>query len=286
MLSEYILKKNNLFYLKSKNGKILGKYKTKKEAKERLKQIEYFKHNPVVNETEITTDFIQIHDELNPSFFDKDDNLKKVIRLKLLEIANYFVKFLSLPKDIKVEDVIFTGSMCNYNYTKQSDIDLHIIIDFESLEGDTDMIRDYFDDKKNLFNDRFNLIVKEHPIELYTQDLNQELDAKGIYSLLKGDWVKKPVKPKINIDKSLIRKKAKEIIKKIEDLVKNPDIEKISALKKEIKETRQKGLNTKEGEFSTDNLVFKLLRNMGYIEKLYDLETKNVDKELSLKEGL
>jgi hypothetical protein len=35
---------------------------------------------------------------------------------------------------------------------------------------------------------------------------------------------------------------------------------------------------------ATENLVFKLLRRNGYVEKLYDLPTEIIDKKLSMKQ--
>ena len=48
---------------------------------------------------------------------------------------------------------------------------------------------------------------------------------------------------------------------------------------------RKAGL-AEEGEFSVENLVFKKLRNEGVIGKLMDIRKEDVDKELSLGEGL
>lgn len=39
-----IKKEKSNYKVESKSGKNLGKYKTKKEAEKRLKQVEYFKH--------------------------------------------------------------------------------------------------------------------------------------------------------------------------------------------------------------------------------------------------
>ena len=57
----------------------------------------------------------------------------------------------------------------------------------------------------------------------------------------------------------------------------------IKKYKDKLKKYRTCGLQ-KEGEYSDENLVFKVLRRNGYIEKLYNFETEHVDKEYSLKE--
>ena len=60
------------------------------------------------------------------------------------------------------------------------------------------------------------------------------------------------------------------------------DLEK---LMDKIKKTRQSGLN-REGEYSYENLTFKLLRRNGYIKKLIDLKKNFTDKKLSIDENI
>ena len=62
-------------------------------------------------------------------------------------------------------------------------------------------------------------------------------------------------------------------------------IDLIKKYKKKLKKYRTCGLET-GGEFSYENIVFKYLRRSGHIEKLYDLQTKVEDDNLTLKENL
>lgn len=43
-----IKKEKSLYKVESESGKNLGKYKTEKEAKKRLQQVEYFKHKSLI----------------------------------------------------------------------------------------------------------------------------------------------------------------------------------------------------------------------------------------------
>ena len=52
-------------------------------------------------------------------------------------------------------------------------------------------------------------------------------------------------------------------------------------MRKKLKSFRQSGLDV-GGEYSYENLTFKLLRRNGYIHKLLDLKTKLTDKKLSV----
>ena len=62
------------------------------------------------------------------------------------------------------------------------------------------------------------------------------------------------------------------------------DVEKVvSTLYKKIKTFRQSGLES-GGEYSYENITFKLLRRNGYIGKLLDLKTKVIDNKLSVRQ--
>src|SRR5438445_10871078 len=71
--------------------------------------------------------------ELNPIVWNDEDTINPKIREDLLEITNDFYDDLEL--DIKYDDIILTGSICNYNYSnKYSDFDLHILVDFSKID--------------------------------------------------------------------------------------------------------------------------------------------------------
>ena len=73
----------------------------------------------------------------------------------------------------------------------------------------------------------------------------------------------------------------------IDDLQTNQDekdfMKRYEALKNKIKKYRQTGLEDK-GEFSTENLVFKVLRYSGYLEKMVEIKNEYLTQELSLNE--
>jgi hypothetical protein len=96
-------------------------------------------------DTEILSSF-DLKKGLNPKVWVKDNKstkLKPEIREKLLEIAYEFIEFLGI--DIVVSDVHMTGSMANYNWSKYSDFDLHVIADFEQFPKDQlDLYKELF----------------------------------------------------------------------------------------------------------------------------------------------
>ena len=212
---------------------------------------------------------------LNPNVW-VNGKIKPKLLNALIKIAQKFYKDLDITAPLK--DIILTGSSANYNWTKYSDIDLHLLIDFSNL-NDPDISKKYFDSKKDEFNEKYNLKYKNQPIEVYVQDINQPHAALGIYSLLNQSWIKEPQQEDIDIPDSEIDKKAQPLIDKIDDLIndRSTTIEDIKDLKSKIKQFRQTGL-TNNGEYSLENLAFKKLRYNGYLEKLKDLE-----KEIEIK---
>jgi hypothetical protein len=98
--------------------------------------------------------------------------------------------------------------------------------------------------------------------------------------LTKNTWVKKPQIEDIQIDKATISKKYKEYVTFINMAVKEQDLDKLKRLIKRLYEMREAGL-AKSGEYSTENLVFKLLRSSGYVNQLKDAINNITDKNLS-----
>ena len=80
-----------------------------------------------------------------------------------------------------------------------------------------------------------------------------------------------------------------KIIDGIVDNTKDEDVETSKNIIKKCNEKlakyRESGLHD-GGEYSEENLVFKVLRRNGYLQKIRSLSDKIVDKKLSLKESL
>lgn len=225
-------------------------------------------------------------DSLSNQIFDGSEgefSMRGDIRKTLLKITDEFVDTLGI--EFFIHDVILTGSLSNYNWSKYSDVDLHILIDFEETDYPVDLLKEFFDAKKNVWNEKHDIKLKGYDVELYVQDVNEPHISSGVYSVLHNKWVVEPKKETPDIDDRMIIQKGEEYAKKIEKLIKSPKNEdllnKIEDLRKKLKEFRQSGLES-GGEYSYENLTFKLLRRNGYIEKLLKLKTKITDKKLSI----
>jgi predicted nucleotidyltransferase len=233
-----------------------------------------------------------LQDTLNPKVYENPEDPKKAImkskvRNALLKIADEFVT--GLDDDIEVVDVVLTGSLANFNWSKYSDFDLHVIIDYKVYGKQKKLYQELFQLKKQLFNQRHDIKIFGYEVELYPQDEEESHFSTGTYSIMNDEWINVPEKEEFSIDRSILKDKVDSWRDKIENLIssikaeglkKNED--RIENLKKKIKDYRQSGLE-EVGEYSYENLVFKYLRRSGLIEKLYDIVNKQMDKELSVE---
>lgn len=243
-----------------------------------------------------------LQDELNPKIWELPNErymsdpkgqvevMVPKVRERLLQIAYEFIDFVGV--DMVVDDVVMTGSLANYNWSKYSDIDLHIIVDFKQFsEKELPLYEELFRLKKTLYNDKHNITIFGYDVELYVQDSHEPHVSSGEYSVLFDEWITKPKKEDVDIDTTLIKKKSEEWMKMIDDVINDAEDEDslesskniINKFKDKLKKYRTTGLED-GGEFSNENLVFKVLRRNGYIQKLFDFQTKHADKNLSLKE--
>lgn len=235
---------------------------------------------------------ITLQDELNPKVWEtKGDShiMKPEIREGLLKIAYEYIDFLDV--DIIISDIILTGSLANYNWSKYSDFDLHIVANFNQYpENQKELYDKLFSLKKMIFNDKHDITIKGYEVELYVQDESETHFSSGVYSVLFDEWMNEPELKDFKLDKKSIKEKTKRwmrIIDTLIDSIKDDDIdmakEMIKKYKEKLKKYRSCGLEDK-GEYSTENLVFKLLRRNGYIKKLYDQSGKILDKKLSMNQ--
>ena len=230
--------------------------------------------------------------DLYPKFWDtQTKKLNKNISVKLKQIAEAFVAGFEYP--LKIKDIILTGSIANYNWTQYSDVDLHVLVDFSEIPDEyMEAFRDYFDAKKQVWNKTHNISILGHEVELYIQDSNEPHYSTGVYSIMNDKWNTEPAFTKQDIEYEQVSEKTEyfiDQINKVSELFAKKDFQKAKAgadnIRQKIKKYRQAGLED-EGEYSTENLVFKMLRNGGYLEILSNLKTQSVDREMGIEEEI
>lgn len=218
---------------------------------------------------------VTVNRRLNPKLWE-DGALKPEVKTQLIKIAEVFEEFIGVK--LNVIDYTLTGSNANYTWTEYSDLDLHIIVKGMPDEKE----RELYNAKKALWSEEHNITIKGLPVECYVQGEEEEHHSTGVYSIVADQWLEKPkkIKPKIN-DAAVIAKKD-SLVHDIETALLSKDITDLRKIKTRITKMRKAGL-AKAGEWSTENLVFKVIRNLGLIDKLND-EIKDLeDQELSLE---
>lgn len=244
-----------------------------------------------MNTKEILKSF-EPQNELNPKIWEKKGKsyvMKPEVRERLLEIANEFIDYLKI--EIIITDVVLTGSLANYNWSKYSDFDIHIIANFNQFpQSHVDLYKEFFMLKKTLFNKNHDIKLFGYETELYVESEDEAHFSSGVYSLLYDEWQHEPEKEQVKIDKNTIERKAKQWMQIIDGVLENIEDESIedakellSKYKDKLKKFRTCGLE-KNGEYSSENLVFKILRRNGYLEKLMSAGTKVLEKGLSMKQ--
>lgn len=236
-----------------------------------------------------------VQDELNPTIWTNPDNPSKSkmqdeVRNSLLRIANEFIDFLGI--EIFISDITMTGSLANYNWSEFSDIDLHVMYNFDEAGEFKEIYQELFKLKKTLFNSTHDITVKGYDVELYVQDTEESHFSTGVYSVLYNKWIAEPSQEDVTIDENKIKQKVDQWMDIIDTTMDNAEdeelddaLEMIDKIKDKLKSYRSAGLE-KEGEYSYENLVFKFLRRNGYIQKLFDFTNELMDKRLSLEQQI
>lgn len=247
------------------------------------------------NELEVDSDEVDLssfkpRETLTHSLWSSDGKLDSRIRLKLLDIADDFIRFLDLG-DLEPIDIRLTGSICNYNWSEQSDIDMHIIMDFSQIDSKKNLVRGFMDAKKNEWNDMHeDLNIYGFTVELYVEDPSESAVSSGVYSLQKNEWIKEPSKNNIELNGiDTIKELSAAIMTMIDDYeemfyIEKDDSHKVEEIGDDLEELRifiknmRKEQLAEDGEMAVGNIVYKVLRRSGYLDSLYDLQNAIYDK--------
>ena len=236
---------------------------------------------------------VEKHDTLNSKLFNKEEVLKSTVRDKLLEIVDTFLADLKEQEvKIKVDDILLIGSNASYNYTKDSDIDLHILANTKAVNYPADLGAALYSAYRSVFNKQLDIKICGIPLEIFVEIEDSPRVSNGVYSVNKNKWIKKPIHEDIpEYDKDALDHLVEKWEAKYKKLVDEIKADKLTDEKKVVKlleeiydKLRKKGIS--KGEYSIENLAFKELRNKGYLDKLKDYRNKLLSKRLSLEERL
>ena len=231
---------------------------------------------------EVDADSFKIHEELEPQIW-LDEKIEPQIRKKLLKIANDFIE--GLPIRVGVEDITLTGSLANYNWSKFSDVDLHIIVNFALIDENEELVKGFFDAQRMRWNDVHDITIKDYDVEVYVENSGEEHRSTGVYSLTNDEWIKHPEYIEQNIDVETARKKAIDIDDQTNNIQKDYEdgehekvMRNVERLKNKIRNMRSAGLESDLMEYSPENIAFKMLRRAKVLNKLTRLKYNSYDQ--------
>ena len=229
----------------------------------------------------------KVQPDLNRQFWTPENKLNPTIRKALLRIAKEFYDGIELENKPKIKDIVFTGSLANYNYSDYSDVDIHLLFDFGK---DKELLSQFFLLAKSKWNDKHDITVKGYDVEVYAEDEKSPHVSTGLYSVMKDKWLKEPKKETPVFDELDVKTKVNYFVGMVKQLFQQYQEGKLEGLDTKIKKLRDKLSKFRQsglqlgGEFSTENIAFKLLRRAGYMDKLAKLQDAVVDKQLSVAE--
>lgn len=220
---------------------------------------------------------VEHHKELNPKLWD-DKTLKPDVAHALAKIAHDFYKYIDIP--FKIKDIVIAGGNANYNYTQYSDIDLHLIADYSSIQCDREAA-ELFDSKRLLYKSQYDVKIHGIPVELYVED--SRLPAvSASYSIIKDEWIRKPPSVIPYYDNQELRHMTEVLRTVIQHATQTADLQACRHALKLLRHYRKMGLASPSGEYSIPNLVYKSLRNDDTVKGIQKLIDKLHDQELSI----
>lgn len=226
------------------------------------------------------TESIEVHDKLNPKLW-VDEQLRDEVKEKLQEIVGEFILELkenNIP--IKVLDAHIVGSNASYNYTRDSDLDVHIIASFDDVTCDSYILNILYNYFKSYFNSKYDISIHGVPVELYVEDVKSNTVSNGIYSLFNNEWVKVP--EPVDVPDVDISDDIEQYENMYHSAVDHSDAMEASKLIDDLYLLRRNSINT-DGEYGIGNLIFKEFRNRGWLDNLKEVAAEEKSKQLSLE---
>lgn len=224
---------------------------------------------------------LRFRDELNPVFWE-GKFLKPVVRNALMRFGKSFAEYVDLPEE-SIIDIILLGGNAGYNYTRYSDLDVHLVINPSYVpDCDPEFIDDYYKDKKTLWELTHDVKIFGVKAEPYIERPNiVRKKSQGVYSILKNKWLQEPEKADVGIDEKELEKKVNNAKNILDRLLQSNNAVGLKAAVKKLRDARTASIE-KFGEYGMENLVFKELRNAGYIDKVRKVGLELKSKSLSL----
>jgi len=220
---------------------------------------------------------------LDPNFFTDNLELRSNIRDTLLELSDEVINSIHKDYDINITPsfIVVTGSLCGYNWDEYSDVDFHIVFDYNQIQLDK---RELVKKTLLLYAQRWNqnkYILHDRSLEVYFQDVNEKHEAPGIYDIVHNHWIKEPsgadIKTNGNItvaaDKYLADVQIMTDVylaepNKTQEYISNT-LNDIKQYWSSIRDMRKVSLKN-DGLYGMGNLIFRALRRNNTMQMIVD----------------
>ena len=224
----------------------------------------------------------EVHNILNPKIWTRDNKLLPEVESKILEIVHEFKNNCEVP--LNIVDIHLVGSNASYNYTDGSDLDVHIVTNFDTVDISDEILQTVYNLVKTKFNQDYDISIHGVPIELYVENVNSTTLSNGIYSVIEDRWIKFP-HPIKSIPQFDLTDKIKKLSDDAEFAINSQKSENIENLINKLYIIRKNSLDT-DGEYGEGNQLFKEIRNLGILDKLKKANKETRSKELTLEKYL
>lgn len=227
----------------------------------------------------ILSEKFEIHDELNPKLWTSDNRLRDEVKARILEIIDQFAKCCELP--LNIVDAHLVGSNASYNYTQYSDLDVHLIVNFELIDASNEILQTAYNAIKAKFNSDYDISIHGVDVEIYVEDIRSSAISNGIYSLYRDNWLKFPEKM-TNVPHVDISQEYPKWEQRFKKAIDSNDSDVITAVVDDVYILRKNSLAL-DGEYGYGNIIFKELRNNGFLDAARDAYKVARSAELTLE---
>ena len=222
---------------------------------------------------------MEIHDELNPKLWQDSESLRPEVKEALLKIKEVFIENTELPINIIATHLV--GSNVSYNYTPYSDLDLHFVVNFDSIPAPKELVQAYYNGERSAFNKAHDISIHGVNVEVYVEDVNAGTMSNGIYHLETDTWIKRPNKI-TGIQVYDTTELVDDWKYRINVALNSSDLDSVQKCIDALYLMRKNSIAS-EGEYGMGNQVFKDIRNLGLLDNLKKVRDKLISQRLTLE---
>ena len=120
---------------------------------------------------------------LNKNFWN-DEKLNPEVKDAIMAVVESYLKSTNLEIGIDdIDEIEFTGSLANYNYSKFSDVDIHLLFDFSKLSKDPVFMRELLTVQKQLFGTPSTMSLFLVTKLNYTSQMQAQIIIQLVYTV-------------------------------------------------------------------------------------------------------